>query len=132
MTSTAEIESSAGAPPSSAASSIPPPMWPLEPVAGIVKFIICAAKTNAPATAIIGSFFSESSSFLILATDQAIAAPLAAHIAKATDGDNKASDMCIVHSSDICKKSSPEGQSHPWRETAFVAIIQNQFAGYSV
>src|SRR4030042_1320575 len=37
---------------------MPPPRGPLEPVAGIVKLIIWAAKINAPRTPIIGTLCS--------------------------------------------------------------------------
>ena len=44
------------------AKSIPPIMWPLEPVAGIAKFIICSANTN-PANIVAGMILSFEKSF---------------------------------------------------------------------
>ena len=72
-----------------------------EPVAGIVKLIICPAKTKAPATPISGTIFSLSSHFLTLATDTPIAATLTAFIAMPTAGEISASAMCIVLPSSI-------------------------------
>ena len=53
--STDAITTSAGQGPSSRASSSPPPRWPLDPVPGIAKLIICAAKTKAPSMPISGT-----------------------------------------------------------------------------
>ena len=51
--------------PSRAESSIPPQRCPEDPVPGMVKLIICAAKTNAPITPMTGIFFGSSSCFTL-------------------------------------------------------------------
>ena len=52
MTSTATMDKNAGYCPRTIASMMLPRIWPEEPVPGIVKLIICPAKTNAPITPI--------------------------------------------------------------------------------
>jgi hypothetical protein len=65
----ADMDKSAGAMPSMAASRTPPTKCPLEPVAGIAKFSICAAKTKAPITPIMGIFSLQTSFFFILTAE---------------------------------------------------------------
>ena len=92
-------ESAMNAPwlPSTAANSIPPPMWPLEPVPGIAKFIICAAKTNAPITPMSGTRAGSKFSFSLRALFQSSPA-LAAIMTPPTAGETSASAMCICFS----------------------------------
>lgn len=71
-------------------------IWPLEPVPGIAKFIICAAKTNAPKTPISGM---ESRSWrYIFLIDMANRVAAIASAPKAMGADTKASDICMVYS----------------------------------
>jgi hypothetical protein len=53
--------------PRSIARIIPPPRWPLEPVVGMVKLIICAAKMKAPRTPMRGTVFPSGSSPIFFA-----------------------------------------------------------------
>ena len=74
---------------------IPPPRCPLEPVPGIVKLIICAAKMKAPSTPIRGIVLSSIRSFSFFdAYPPAATDP--AHSVVPTAGESKASAMCIV------------------------------------
>ena len=95
ITSTEEIVRNAAWGPSSSESSSPPPRWPEEPVPGIVKLIICAAKMKAPSTPISGTLWS-SSVFLILLAQYASTAPEALQNVTPTAGESRASAMCIV------------------------------------
>ncbi|OQB71872.1 MAG: hypothetical protein BWX92_03729 [Deltaproteobacteria bacterium ADurb.Bin135] len=70
-------------------------MCPLEPVPGMLKFIICAANTNAPRTPMSGVFELSFSSAIFLA-EYPIKAPLAIQKAPPTTGEINASAMCIV------------------------------------
>lgn len=96
MTSTDASVSSAGAPPSMAASRMPPPMWPEEPVPGMVKLIIWAANANAPVTAMTGIFRSPRPSLPTRTAETASAAALTAYIAPPTAGETRASAMCMT------------------------------------
>ena len=61
---TARIEAitrKAASGPNRMASISAPPRWPLEPVPGMAKLSICAAKTKAPATPISGILLSSRS-----------------------------------------------------------------------
>ena len=62
ITSTEASVISAAHGPSMADSRMPPTKWPLDPVPGIEKLIIWAAKTNAPMTPISGTMRSLSPS----------------------------------------------------------------------
>lgn len=77
------------------ASIMPPPICPLDPVAGMVKLIICAAKMNAPRTPIRGIICS-SICFFSLEAQYVIRPPLTAIIAIPTVGDTSASAICII------------------------------------
>ena len=59
ITNTEAIVKNPASGPNNDANKIPPPICPLEPVPGIVKFIICDANTNAPSTPIKGIFLSK-------------------------------------------------------------------------
>ena len=104
ITSTEASVSNAAHGPSIAESRIPPTRWPLEPVPGIEKFIIWAAKTKAPITPISGTMCSSRASgsrrsFRGCLTFQ-IAVPSrtsdTAPVTANTGGETSASDMCIV------------------------------------
>jgi hypothetical protein len=78
-------------------SNNPPQKCPLDPVPGIVKFIICVAKTNADITPITGIFFASLSNLTffieyVAATDEAT------YIVAATAGTISASAICIIQS----------------------------------
>ena len=103
ITSTEASVISAAHGPSMADSRMPPTKWPLDPVPGIEKLIIWAAKTNAPMTLISGTMRSLSPSasrrsFFACFTFQAATPNRAsdtAPVATNTGGDTRASDMCI-------------------------------------
>ncbi len=80
--------------PSRIASSKPPPRWPLDPVPGMAKLIICAANRKAPSTPINGTRRS-SASWLSRREQYATVTAVAAHIVPPTAGDRSASAMCI-------------------------------------
>ena len=97
MSSTPIIVKNAAYGPTMAVSSIPPQRWPDDPVPGIVKFIICAAKTNAPMTPMVGMILSVVSRFCSsLCTLCPAATAEAAYITPATPGESNASAMCII------------------------------------
>jgi hypothetical protein len=73
----------------------PPPRCPLDPVPGIEKLIICAAKMKAPSTPIMGTRSSRRVCFTLLA-HKAISPPDTAHNAPPTAGETKASAMCML------------------------------------
>ena len=89
--------------PRTAASRIPPTRCPLDPVPGIEKLIICAAKTKAPMTPMSGTSDSGLSSGVsppepsrfncrtAIVSRASDAAPVVAH----TTGESSASDMCM-------------------------------------
>ena len=93
--STEAITTKAACGPSRMANRSPPPMWPLEPVTGIEKLTIWAAKTKAPSTPIIGTRRS-SRAFATRRAQYAIPPALAAQQAPPTAGLIKASAMCMV------------------------------------
>ncbi len=81
---------------------MPPTIWPLEPVPGIEKLIIWAAKTKAPITPMSGtmrSFCADGSSSFRFCFTLKIAVPSrASDTAPATaktGGETRASDMCM-------------------------------------
>lgn len=80
--------------PSMADSNTPPTMCPLEPVPGIEKLIICAAKMKAPITPIKGTMFSWGL-FLTFFAAMTKSVPETITAAPATTGEVKASAMCI-------------------------------------
>ena len=79
------------------ASSRPPPRWPLDPVPGILKLIICAANRNAPSTPISGTRRS-SPSRRTWREHQATVAAVTTPIVPPTAGESSASAMCIASS----------------------------------
>ena len=98
ISSTPIIVKNAAYGPSNAVSIIPPQRWPLEPVPGMVKLIICAAKTNAPITPITGIFFGSLSRRTFF-TEKPAAPPEQTYIVAATAGATSASAICIMFSS---------------------------------
>ncbi len=84
--------------PRSAESSIAPQRCPLEPVPGMVKLIIWAAKTKAPITPMRGIFLVSFSSRTFLMEKPATAVEQA-YMVPATAGETKASAICIRKSS---------------------------------
>jgi hypothetical protein len=76
---------------------MPPAMCPLEPVPGMVKLIIIAAKINAPMTPIRGIVLLSIFSFSFLDEYPNVAIE-PAHIVAPTDGESKASAMCMLNS----------------------------------
>jgi hypothetical protein len=76
---------------------MPPPMCPLEPVPGMVKLIIMAAKMNAPITPINGIVLLSIFSFNFL-DEYPIVTIDPAHIVAPTAGESKASAMCMIKS----------------------------------
>ena len=95
ISSTPIIVKNAAYGPSSAVSSMPPQRWPLDPVPGMVKLIICAAKTNAPMTPITGIFFGSLSRRTFF-TENPAAPPEQTYIVAATAGATSASAICII------------------------------------
>ncbi len=87
--------------PSRIARIIPPPRWPLEPVAGMLKLIIWAAKMNAPRTPINGARASSGDSFSFFA-EYAVSPAVTAHIAPPTAGESNASAICIEKDRPSC------------------------------
>jgi hypothetical protein len=81
--------------PMSMASIIPPPKCPLEPVPGIVKLIICAAKMKAPRTPMRGIIFSSISSLSFFAQNPRVPNVPAQKVAP-TAGESNASAICIT------------------------------------
>jgi hypothetical protein len=72
-------------------------MCPLEPVPGIVKLIIMAAKINAPITPISGIVLLSILSFNFL-DEYPMVATEPAHIVTPTAGESKASAICMKKS----------------------------------
>ncbi len=72
-------------------------MCPLEPVTGMVKLIICAAKINAPITPIRGMVLLSMFSLSFL-DEYPMAATEPAHIVAPTAGESKASAICMMNS----------------------------------
>ncbi len=81
--------------PSRIARIIPPPKCPLEPVPGIEKLIIWAAKMNAPRTPMSGALLSSMFSLSFLAL-YAVRPAVTAHIVPPTAGEISASAMCMT------------------------------------
>jgi hypothetical protein len=73
----------------------PPPRWPLDPVPGIVKLIIWAAKINAPRTPMRG-IFPSSRSCLIFDEHREMRVAVTVHRTPPVTGDINASAICII------------------------------------
>ena len=84
-------------PPRRSARRRPPPRWPLEPVPGMAKLTICAAKTKAPVIPISGASPSPAP-LEIRRHERATTAAEAAQKAPPTAGERRASAMCTVRS----------------------------------
>ena len=79
--------------------SIPPTICPLDPVPGIAKFIIWAAKTNAPITPMSGRIRSLPAEFSLrptLRTATPSRTAETAAVAANTGAETSASDMCMI------------------------------------
>ena len=94
ISSTQIIVKKAAYGPTTAESKTPPQRWPDEPVPGMVKLIICAAKTKAPITPMRGMSLSLLSSFIFL-IEQTAAPAEQAYITPATVGASSASAICM-------------------------------------